>query len=481
MRNPDHPPAGPALLIALTGTPGQGRTRLLAELAAEFRTASKRVEGILAVAGPRAAEHEGADSYRLHILGEAQDLPWAQRVPGDKNDGETPYTFDAQTHGRLRAWADGLCTQPPAPLLLLDEFGRLEAAGDGLMPLWHTLAAAAPQIVVLSVRAELVAQIEQQLQRKFDLCISAAAPDAAMQLRRACEDFGEWTRLGLWGGAAGGVEMSVGSLLHSAKIPLRGLALCSLQAAMMTFASAGLGRPGRVIWVPFISAGLKAFSPGGSRLRPMVAICMQGTLFSSSVQLLGRNPLGVLVGGLFVGAWAALQGFLLQYLLLGEELLNAYKKLVTWLAETWQIVAPSMTTVLLAWAALHAVAAALTALVAWRLRAPPQALQRVIDRELASVAPLKLPPPSPPRIRVLRELARWQFWLPFTVVAIVLIASGRNWESIAWLSLRFVAVGFVLIAVLSLFKPAALAHHLRQRGWWGPAAAFTGAFNRRKS
>ncbi|MDP2136466.1 MAG: hypothetical protein Q8J74_01300, partial [Candidatus Didemnitutus sp.] len=63
----------------------------------------------------------------------------------------------------------------------------------------------------------------------------------------------------------------------------------------------------------------------------------------------------------------------------------------------------------------------------------------------------------------------------------VLVASGRNWESIAWLSLRFVAVGFVLIAVLSLFKPARLAHQLRQRGWWGPAAAFSGAFNRRKS
>lgn len=74
---------------------------------------------------------------------------------------------------------------------MLDEFGRLEARGEGLMRLWQTFAAAAPQIVVLSVRAELVAEIEEQLQRKFDLRISAAAPNASTQLRRACEDFGE--------------------------------------------------------------------------------------------------------------------------------------------------------------------------------------------------------------------------------------------------------------------------------------------------
>lgn len=117
MGKPDHPPAGPALLIALTGTPGQGRTRLLAELAAEFRAANKRVEGILAVAGTRSSAQEGADCYRLHILGKAKDLPWTERVPGESGSTATPCTFDAQTHRRLRTWADGLRTQSPgAPL-----------------------------------------------------------------------------------------------------------------------------------------------------------------------------------------------------------------------------------------------------------------------------------------------------------------------------------------------------------------------------
>lgn len=475
MVQPIHPPAAPALLIAITGTPGQGRTRLLAELAAEFRAAGKRVEGALAIAGARPTPGEGAATYRLHLLGESEELPWAERLDGT----EGAYAFDPKTHRRLRGWADGLRTNSPAPLLVLDEFGPCEARGEGLMPLWPTLAASAPQIAVLSVRAEYVEQIEQRLGRRFDLRVAAADPAAAEQLRRACADFGEWTRLGLWGGAAGGVEMTFGSMLHAMRVPFRGLALSSLQAAMMTFASAGLSQPGRVIWVPLISAGLKALSPGGGRIRPMLAISAQGALFSSCVQVLGWNAAAILLGGALIGAWAALQGFLVQYLLLGEELVQTYQQLVLWLANNWQINAPSMPALLSAWTLAHALAAGGAAVFAWRLRAPPRALQRIIDRELAALAGTAQPAPSRLR-RILREFARWQFWLPFLIVLLVLLGTGRNWESLGWLALRFVAVGFVLLSLLSLFQPARMAERLRERGWWGPAAAFSGAIQRRR-
>lgn len=477
--------ASPALLIAVTGSPGEGRTALLAGLAAEFRAAGQRVEGVLAVAENRPAPDAGAQRYRLHVLGEPNDLPWAERIasPGAADDAAPPYVFNAATHQRLRLWADGLRTQPPAPLLVLDEFGPCEARGEGLMPLWPTLAAAAPQIVVCSVREHLVAEIEARLGRRFDLRIAARASDAAAQLRRACADFGEWTRLGLWGGAAGAVEMGAGSLLHAARVPLRGLGLCSLQAAMMTFASAGLSQPARVIWVPLISAGLKAFSPGGGRVRPMVAIAVQGALFAGCVGGLGWNVAGLVAGSALVGAWAALQGFFLQYLLLGSDLIVAYERLVQWVAQNWQLHAPSMPVLLAAWTALHVAAATIASLLAWHRRRPPAMLQSVIDRELAelAVAPAASAPHTAWPRRVLREFARWQFWLPLTLVATVLLATGRDWEGVAWLALRFAAVGFLLLALLSLFQPAWLAEKLRRRGWWGPAAAFAGAFSRRTS
>lgn len=343
--------------------------------------------------------------------------------------------------------------------------------------IWPSIIESKPDVVVCAGTETVIHGIELRLGWNFDLRVDAQAPDAAERMRQACTELGEWTRLGLWGGAAGGVEIGVGTLLHSTRVPLRGLTLCSVQAAMMTFASAQLSRRSRVLWVAVISAGLKAFSPGGGRVRPMVAISVQGVLFSQTVELLGWNYVGVALGGALMGAWAALQGFFLQYLLLGSDLVVVYNTLVRWLDETWHIVAPSMAVLLAGWAVLHSLVVGTAAIIARRLRQPPRSLQAVIDRPAAPLQSAAAPTSWAQRMR--RELVRWQFWLPFLVVVLVLTATGANWEELAWVGLRFLTVGFLVVAVISLFQPASLAGALRRRGWWGPAAAFSRALKRR--
>ena len=459
-------------MIAVTGGPGSGKTRLLGELAASQLARGQRVEGVLAIAGERRAPHAGAEEYWLRILGTEQELSWAVR----NEDLTPPYHFEPETERKLHTWAGRLRAEPPTPLLVLDEFSKFEVQGKGLMPLWPTLAAAAPEIVVIAVREGLVESIEGVIGRRFDLRIEADAPDAREQLLRACEDFGEWTRLGLFGGAAGGLELTLGSMLHAARIPLRGLAMSALQAGMMVFAGRGLSQPGRVVWVPFISGGLKALSPAGNRVRPMIAIVMQGLLFGTMVQALGWNVFALGLGGALVGAWAALQGFFLQYLLLGSEMVRAYDTVVLWLADKWHVTAPGLPWLVGAWTALHAVVVAGVTLAAWRLQQPPARLQRLLETGSALAAP----PVSPvhPAWRRLREFGHWQFWLPLLVVATILMVSGSSWATVAWLVLRFVAVGCLLMAVVSLLRPARWAEQLRRRGWWGPAVAFSGALRR---
>jgi len=471
---PSLPPA-PGLLIAVTGGPGSSKTRLLAELAASRLALGQRVEGVLAIAGQRRVPNEGADEYWLRILGTEQELCWAVR----DETRHPPYHFEPETERKLHTWAERLRAAPPTPLLVLDEFSKFEVKGKGLMPLWPVLAEAAPEVVVVAVREGLVGDIERLLGRRFDLCIAASAPDALEQLQRACVEFGEWTRLGLFGGAAGGIELSLGAALHAGKIPLRGLALSSLQAGMMVFAGSGLNKPGRVLWVPFISGGLKALSPAGNRVRPMIAIVMQGLLFGASVQVLGWNILALGLGGALVGAWAALQGVFLQYLMLGGELVHAYETVVLWLADKWHIAAPGLPWLVGAWALLHAGVACSVTLAAWRLKQPPPALQRIIERETTIVrAPVR---PARAGWRRLREFGHWQFWAPLLVVATILTLSGGTWETVAWLVLRFVAVGCVLMALVSLLRPARWAEQLRRRGWWGPAVAFSGALRRNEA
>lgn len=458
---------GAHLLIAVTGAPGAGKTSLMAELAAALAAHGQRVEGVLALAGRRGTSGRGADEYWLRIIGTDEDLSWAVR----DETTNPPYVFEPESERRLRTWAKQLPDRPP--LLLIDEFGKFELAGRGLMPVWPELAARRPLIVIISVRDDLLPQVEAALGRPFDLRVAAGSADALQRLQRATEDYGEWTRLGLVGGAAGGIEMSVGSFLHATRVPGRGLLMCSLQGAMMTFAGFGLAQPGRVIWVPFISAGLKALSPAGSRVRPMIAICMQGLLYGSAVQVLGWNALGITIGGALIGAWSAFQGFFLQYLLMGDDLMRAYDTVVLWLAGRWGLHAPALPWVLGAWAGICALVAGGVAATAWRLKSPPVALGRIVEREkTAGVTPVL-------RSRW-REFMHWQFWLPLLLVSVVLLAAGRSWESVAWLALRFVAVGFVLLTLVSLVRPARWAEHLRRAGWWGPAVALGGAISRRE-
>jgi len=464
-----------SLLIAITGAPGAGKTRLLAELAAWHGTRQGRTEGIIAVAGDRAQPDRGAGEYRLQFIATGEEVPWLVR----DETVSPPYRFNNATRTRLEHWAHAL----PAgcPLVVLDEFGKFEARGEGLMPLWPALRAARPLILALAVRDDCVEAIEARLGQRFDLRVAADAPDALAQLQTACADLGEWTRIGLFGGAAGGIEMSVGTALHLSQVPLRGLALSSLQGAMMTFTGFGLAQPGRVIWVPFISAGLKALSPGGSRIRPMIAISMQGALYGAAVQVVGWNVAGVTLGGALIGAWAATQGFLLQLLLLGGEMFKAYDAAVLWLAQNWNITAPGLPWLVGAWALLHAGAAAGVTLAAWRLRAPPKRLRELIEKETqrqpATSAPATAPAPRR-RWLAMRELLRWQFWLPLVLVSAILLSTGRSWETVAWLTLRVVVVGVVLLTLVSLLRPARWADKLRRRGWWGPALAFSGALRR---
>jgi hypothetical protein len=463
---PSSPAGGPGLLIAVTGEPGAGKTRLLAALAAWHRAAGGVTAGFVAVAGPRSAPEIGAAAYRLQNVDTEAALDWLERDESLR----PPYRFAPGALEAARAWVAAWPQRPG--LVVLDELSKFEAAGGGLMALWPAIAGTRPRLVVAAVRTGLEPAIATRLGRAFDLHIAADAPDAFERLQAAAQAVSEWTRIGLFGGASGTVEMTAGAALHAAKVPMRGLMLSSLQGAMMVFAGFGLRQPGRVIWVPFISAGLKALSPAGNRLRPMLAIFMQGLLFGTSVQILGWRLPAILLGGALIGAWSVTQGFVLQYLMLGENLFRAYDTAVAWVATHTGIAAPSLPAVIIGWASLQALFAATVAGIAWRLQQPPAALRRLLD-----AAPAR-PNPATRRSRW-REFARWPFWLPLVVVALILLAGGSGWATVGWLTLRFLAVALVLSAVVMWLRPATWAERLRRRGWWGPALALGDAIERR--
>jgi hypothetical protein len=287
----------------------------------------------------------------------------------------------------------------------------------------------------------------------------------------------DWVRVGQFGAAAGGFEATVGSALHQARIPMSGLFLSVVQSLVMMYAGDRLTERSRVMWVPFISAGLKALSPYGGRLRPMLAITVQGFLFSLATTVLGWNFVGILVGGWFVGAWAALQGLVLQYLMIGDNLLPALDVMIRWTAEYLHLQLPGIVSLIALWTVVCGTLSALSTLFAWlRRHRLPARISAMLNKGARGITSDVGTPTLKAAIRRgLRDLVRPLFWAPVLVVAAIIVATGSSWEQAMWVVVRAVAVGWVLFSVVRLFDPRKLASWLRRKGHWGPAMALTRA------
>ncbi len=461
----------------MTGPVGAGKTTLLTALAAWWKNRGKRVDGVLAEADPRRAEGRGASQYVLRWLASDDREPFAVR----DETLSPPYRIDPDALRRLEEWSETLGMKQPAPLLILDEFGRLEASGGGLMRIWPKVAAAAPEIVVIGVRGECIQDIEARFGCRFDVRVDPRDPDAWDRVRAACVEHADWSRVGVYGAGSGGMEATIGSALHGAQVPLRGLALSTTQAAVMAHAGEGLGRRARVVWVPFIAAGLKALSPAGSRLRPMLAITIQGVLFTAATSLLGWNVLGIGVGGALVGMWATAQGFLLQYLLIGSDLLRAYESVLRWLSDRLDFGVPGLITALAIWIGSWGLVSGTVTLLVWRRRALPPRLNRLMERGSTRI---RLGPHAGGRIHALahaaRDVARPVFWMPVLLVVGILLVAGTSMERVFWISARAATVGFVLFALVRMVDPPRVLDWLRARGHWGPAIAFARALDGRR-
>jgi hypothetical protein len=287
----------------------------------------------------------------------------------------------------------------------------------------------------------------------------------------------DWEAVGLFGGASGAMEVTLGSFLHAARVPLRGQVLSTLQALMLTSAAEGLEQKSRVAWVGIISAALKALSPAGNRLRPMVAISSQGVLFAAALRIFGWNPFAVAVGGFIVGAWAAVQGVVLQWLLIGGEIFKAYDAVVRWIAGALGLGAPALPAVLTVIVVLSGLLTGGSCAAFWRRR------HRGMER-LMSFADRKRPVARETKnwreafLGAARDLLNPAFWLPLLLVVAILNFAGSPWNETFWIAMRALGVALVLFGIARMFRPREFARWLRKRGLYGPAIGVERAFRR---
>jgi len=452
-------------LIAVTGKRGSGKTQLLAGLMDYLRREGRPFDGVLAQAEGRDIPDAGAQRYMLKWPLEDKQKLLCERT----GSGKPPYYFFDETWKEVELWISNLRLKPEKPeIIILDELGRLEANGEGFAAYWERIIALNPAIIIAAIREESKKELEKQLGQPFDLVIEAKEEYALERLCSLCSSARDWQRIGRYGAAAGAIEVSLGTVLNATKIPFRGVPMSIIQAIVLFFAGSRLARPWMVIWVSYVAAALKALSPAGNRLRPMVAIAAQGSLFGLSVRLLGWNMAGISLGAWFVGAWAGLQGFIFQYVLLGNALFDAYGELQQWIAEHLGITIVSLPLLVTIYVFLiGTLSASIISYFQWRKR-PPVLLKKALTRSNKLTKSNQTVSLNWPK-RLWFEYRQKAFWVPLVVVFLILMFSGSSTAELAGLPMRAAGILAAIFVIFSVLKPDNLIFRLRKFGFWGPA------------
>ncbi len=192
-------------------------------------------------------------------------------------------------------------------------------------------------------------------------------------------------------------EIGLGSLLHALHIPFAGHFLSLNQAVLLTLASKKVDSIKAAmqtsIAISVIAATLKSLSPMGKRLTPMLAISVQGLLFSFGF-VFGRNIVGVSVGMILLSLWGFIQPLLFAYLVFGEKLFFALQKLWIGFAETFSIDYKYGAWLLVTVVISKLLIAVLVGIFVWRSKAEFEIkyLTKIRNIKIASVGKKKLHP-----------------------------------------------------------------------------------------
>jgi nucleoside-triphosphatase len=160
-------------VVALVGLRRAGKTTALQGLAERLRSAGLRVGGIV-----QPAIHEGGERVGYDVLdlasGERRAL--ARRGAQRRPDG-CGYVFEAGAWSwaaeRLRA------ARRECDVLVADELGHVEAAGDGHLPALLGAGDDRARLWLLGVRQEAGAALEERL-GAFDLTLTPAVDVEAL-------------------------------------------------------------------------------------------------------------------------------------------------------------------------------------------------------------------------------------------------------------------------------------------------------------
>lgn len=142
-----------------------------------------------------------------------------------------------------------------------------------------------------------------------------------------------WPGVAAFGALWGVAEITVGSFLHTLRVPVTGLLLASAGAGLLVAQRQVLPRRGASLATGFVAALCKSLSPGGAILGPMLGIVMEATLVEMALLLAPRSVATAVLAGMLAGTWSVCQKVFIQYLYYGGTVVDLYLALLRQVAD----------------------------------------------------------------------------------------------------------------------------------------------------
>ncbi len=267
------------------------------------------------------------------------------------------------------------------------------------------------------------------------------------------------------------VEVGLGSLLHGLRIPLGGHLLSLNQGFLLSRTvlksdRRGLGSARTAGFkVSSIAAVLKSLSPAGKRLTPMLALSMQGLLFTIGTLLAGPNWVGVAIGSALASVWAFVQPVLIYYVLYGQVLevvvRGIYEKLREVIAFESQHLLWVLSAVLIVKALVSVV---LAGVAAWL---PDKQWARYQERLIQGGPSIRKRTSS-----ILHDVFNPLFVFSLVLTGLFFFFSDAKTSTLIWALLRPVAVGFVIFYLIRVISFESLIARVERCGFTGFARSF---------